>query len=159
MGTHYSGKKKEITALNSYIKLLRCVESLNARLALKLAAAGLTESQFSILEAIYHLGPLSQKELGKKLLKSGGNITMVIDNLEKQKLVERKRGTRDRRQFIIHLTDEGSSLIKREFPKHVGNIVDYFSNLNEEEHVELQRICKKLGLFVMNPDCSIEKKF
>ena len=81
MGTHFSGSKKNIEALNSYIKLIRSAESLSSKINLQLSEFGLTESQFGVLDALYHLGPMKQKELGKKILKSGGNITMVINNL------------------------------------------------------------------------------
>jgi MarR family 2-MHQ and catechol resistance regulon transcriptional repressor len=103
MGTHYKGSKKEVNSLNTYIKLIRVVESLNSTLYVSLLKEGLTESQFGVLEALFHLGPMSQKNLGGKLLKSGGNITLVIDNLEKRGLVIRRRGVVDRRYFNIQL--------------------------------------------------------
>ena len=107
MGTNYKGSKKTVSALNSYIKLIRSAESLNSKLNLVLNLYGLTESQFGVLDSLLHLGPMKQKELGKKILKSSGNITMVINNLEKQGMVQRKRGEKDKRQFIIHLTSKG----------------------------------------------------
>ena len=111
MGTHYKGTTKEKLALDTFIKFVRSADSLSSRLKLILAKNSLTESQFNVLDALYHLGHLTQKELGKKLLKSGGNITMVIDNLEKLGLVERRRGKKDRRTFTIHLTGEGKNKI------------------------------------------------
>ena len=87
MGTHYNGSTKEIDALDSYIKLIRSAESLNAKINLELSAFDLTESQFGVLDALFHLGPMKHKEIGKKILKSGGNITMVINNLERRELV------------------------------------------------------------------------
>ncbi len=52
---------------------------------------GLTESQFGVLDSLFHLGPMKQKEIGKKILKSGGNITMVINNLEKRGIGSEKK--------------------------------------------------------------------
>lgn len=97
MGTHYNGSKKETDALDSYIKLVRSAESLNAKINLELSEFGLTESQFGVLDALLHLGSMKHKEIGKKILKSGGNITMVINNLERRELVQRKRGEKDKR--------------------------------------------------------------
>ena len=91
MGTHYKGTAKEKLAPDTFIKLIRSVNSLSSGINLILSKNSLTESQFNVLDALYHLGHLTQKELGKKLLKSGGNITMVIDNLEKLGLVTKKR--------------------------------------------------------------------
>ncbi|SRR5690606_4836550 len=146
MPTHYKGKKSEVNALNVYIKLIRAAESITARVHAHIYEKGITVTQFSVLEALYHLGPLYQKELGDKLLKSGGNITLVIDNLEKQGLVRRERGSRDRRQFIIHLTDAGKEKIESIFPKHAEAITKEFEILTEEERTELERLLKIIGL-------------
>jgi len=148
MGTHYSGSKKTVEALNSYIKLIRAAESLSSKINLVLGESGLTESQFGILDALYHLGPMKQKELGKKILKSGGNITMVINNLEKRGLVQRKKGEMDKRQFIIHLTNGGKNLIQELLPTVTKKVKNYFEILSKDEQKELQRICKIIGLQV-----------
>ncbi len=146
MGTHFKGSKKEINSLNSYIKLKRAAEAVSSRINASLGKKGLTESQFGILEALYHLGPLSQKELGDKLFKSGGNITLVVDNLEKQELVKRERGKPDRRYFKIHLTDKGTNLVKEIFPTQLNLIIEEMSVLSEKEHLQFQEFCKKIGI-------------
>jgi len=90
MPSHYNGTPQEIQALDTFIKLTRAVDSLYARLARRGALGDLTLSQFGVLEALYHLGSMSQSDICSKLLKSGGNMTLVIDNLEKHGLVQRK---------------------------------------------------------------------
>lgn len=146
MGTHFKGSKKEINSLNSYIKLKRAAEAVNSRINASLGKKGLTESQFGILEALLHLGPLSQKELGDKLFKSGGNITLVVDNLERQELVKRERGKPDRRYFKVHLTDKGTNLIEEIFPAQLNLIVEEMSKLSEKEHLQFQEFCKRIGI-------------
>jgi len=146
MGTHYKGSKREKRALDSYTKLMRAADTINSAVNLSLSKFGLTESQFNVLDALYHLGPLSQKELGYKLLKSGGNITMVIDNLEKDAYVERKRGTEDRRIFFVHLTKKGGKKIKEILPMQVNFITNEMNRLSKTEQIELQRLCKKIGI-------------
>ncbi len=146
MGTFYKGSKKEVNALNVFIKLTRAVESLSSTLNTSLAKEGLSESQFGVLEVLYHLGPMSQKNLGNKLLKSGGNITLVIDNLEKRGLVLRRRGVVDRRYFNVHLTEKGKKLIGIVFPKQLKIITEEIGILNEAEQHELQRMCRLIGL-------------
>jgi len=148
MGTHYKGSRKETDALNSYIKLIRAAESLNSKINLELSKHDLTESQFGVLDALLHLGPLKQKEIGKKILKSGGNITMVIDNLEKQDLVQRKRGEKDRRHIIVHLTAKGKNKILDVLPYIIEIIKKHFEILNSAEQKEFQRLCKITGLQV-----------
>lgn len=146
MPTHYEGSKEQVSTLNTFIKLMRATESLNQRLIRHLSEADLTISQFGILEALLHLGSQNQKELGQKLLKSGGNITLVIDNLEKSGYVSRKKDPNDRRALIVDLTVQGKSYIEDFFPKHLEKITEEFSVLDDREKEELGRICKKIGM-------------
>lgn len=146
MGTHFKGNKEVQNTLNAFIKLTRASESVNGRLARHLSEANLTVSQFGTLEALLHLGPLNQRELGQKLLKSGGNITLVIDNLQKNGLVEKKTDPSDRRAVIISLTGKGSDFIEDFFPQHLEKIKEEFSVLTSEEKSQLAAICKKLGV-------------
>lgn len=150
MGSQFKGSKKTTEALNSYIKLIRSAESLSSKINLELSEYGLTESQFGVLDALLHLGPMKHKEIGKKILKSGGNITMVINNLERRELVQRKRGEQDKRQFIIHLTSKGKSKILETLPHIFKSIKKHFEILNKEEKKELQRLCKIVGLQIRN---------
>jgi MarR family 2-MHQ and catechol resistance regulon transcriptional repressor len=124
---------------------MRAASSVSARLGGSISEAGLTESQFGALEALYHLGPLHQCELGEKLLRSGGNITLVVDNLEKRGLVRRERETDDRRFVTVHLTDNGRRLVARIFPRHVARVVEEMKVLTPAEQEELGRLCRKLG--------------
>lgn len=146
MGTHFKGNKEVQNTLNAFIKLTRASESVNGRLARHLSEANLTVSQFGTLEALLHLGPLNQRELGQKLLKSGGNITLVIDNLQKNGLVEKKTDPSDRRAVIISLTGKGRDFIEDFFPQHLEKIKEEFSVLTPEEKEQLAAICKKLGV-------------
>lgn len=146
MGTHFKGSKEEQKTLNAFIKLTRASESVNGRLSRHLSDANLTVSQFGTLEALLHLGPLNQRELGQKLLKSGGNITLVIDNLQKNGLVEKKTDPKDRRAVIISLTSKGRDFIEDFFPQHLAKIKEEFSVLTSDEKEQLASICKKIGV-------------
>lgn len=145
MGTHYKGTPREVRALNAFIKLNRAAESLGARLAEQLARHELTVSQFGVLELLLHLGPRCQKEIAHKLLKSGGNITLVIDNLERRGLVERVRNQDDRRYVTVHLTGGGRRLIEEVFPRHVESIVEEMGALSPKEQELLGDLCKRVG--------------
>jgi len=146
MQKELGGNNKELRALGTYVKLMRAAESITSRVHKHLSSVGLTVSQFGVLEAIYHLGPLSQKDLGQKILRSSGNITLVIDNLEKRRLVRRERNAADRRIFIVHLTDEGQKLIRNIFPSHAALITSELSVLNATDQKILGDLCKKVGM-------------
>ena len=132
--------------LNAYTKLMRAAESVTGRTARVMTASDLTVSQFGILEALFHKGPLCQRDIAAKILKSTGNITMVLDNLERRGLVRRERTAEDRRYITIKLTDEGQKLIAEVFPRVQAAIIGEMSILDETEQKELGRLCRKLGL-------------
>src|SRR5579885_88574 len=142
MPTHFTGEAPLVRALDAYIKLSRASDTLDSRLAAALAREGLTTGQLGVLEALLHLGPLSQTDICRKLLRSGGNVTTVIDNLERQHLVRRKRRSDDRRVVTVELTATGRRLIGRGFPGHARRIA---AALAAAEQIELGRLCRKLG--------------
>lgn len=146
MGTQYKGPEEDVQALDAYIKLMRAAESVSARVQARLADFDLTLSQFGVLDALYHLGPLTQGELARKILKSSGNITMVVDNLEKRGLALRERGRKDRRYNTVRLTEEGRALFRKILPGHVQAIREEIGVLNSEEQAMLGTLCKKVGL-------------
>lgn len=146
MGTHYDGTAEEKRALNAYIKLSRSAEAVSQAINGHLRDVNLTISQFGVLEALYHLGPMQTGEVGEKILKSSGNMTLVIDNLVKRGLVRRQRREDDRRCINIHLTSEGEALVKQIWPKHLGGVVNVFAALTAEEQVQLATLSRKVGL-------------
>jgi len=145
MGTHHRGTSAETRALDAFIKLSRANDTVGHALNRVMAGERLTVSQFGTLEALYHLGQLSQRELGAKILKSSGNITLVIDNLEKRGLVRRVACPTDRRVTKLNLTEPGRALIERIFPAHVRGVVETFAVLTSAEQDHLARLTKKLG--------------
>ena len=145
MPTHYKGDPKAVLALDTYIKFTRAANAFESRLFQTGILEDLTPSQFGVLETLYHLGPLCQGEVSAKLLKSTGNITLVLDNLEKRGLVRRVREIEDRRMVKIFLTPEGEVLIRRVFPLMVEAITQEFGMLTAEEQAQLGILCRKLG--------------
>jgi len=145
MPTHYKGNPRERTALNAYINLVRASETILSRVAADLGARGLTIGQFGALEVLFHLGPMCQKELSEKLLRTGGNVTFVIDRLQRRGWVQREPVESDRRKLLIRLTAGGKQLLERIFPLHVRAIVNEFGRLDLREQQTLRRLCRKLG--------------
>jgi MarR family 2-MHQ and catechol resistance regulon transcriptional repressor len=125
---------------------MRAAESVTGRVNRFMAAANLTISQFGVLEALHHKGPHCQRDIAAKILKSTGNITLVIDNLEKRGLVRRERDSDDRRYLTIHLSEEGAALIATVFPEVEKAIVAEMETLTDDEQKQLGSLCKKLGM-------------
>ncbi|HTX64669.1 MAG TPA: MarR family transcriptional regulator [Opitutaceae bacterium] len=144
MGTHFKGSAEQVAALDAYIKLVRSTDSLTARVHTVLPA-DLTITQFGVLEALHHLGPMCPSEIAGKVLKSAGNLTLVIENLTKADLVRRERNPDDRRFFTIHLTAKGEAFIRALFPKIARAITAEFGVLSPAEQTTLAGLCRKLG--------------
>ncbi len=145
MPTRYLGSRAEMRTLNTFIKLTRCTNSLFARIAERNTLADITPSQFAVLEALYHLGHLTQGEISAKVLKSGSNMTTVIDNLERDGYVRRERDEKDRRVIHVHLTEAGRGKLEAILPGHIAALVDEFKVLSAREQETLGELCKKLG--------------
>lgn len=135
--------KDQRKALNLYVKLMRATNRTTSRIHRHLSEDNLTVSQFAVLEALYHLGPLCQGELGQKILKSNANLTTVVDGLEKKSLVRRDRSGSDRRRVTVHLTESGETLISRVFPRHAKVVAREFDFLSDDEKDELTGLLKK----------------
>jgi MarR family transcriptional regulator, 2-MHQ and catechol-resistance regulon repressor len=141
----HKGPLREVRALDAYVKLMRAANCVTAKVHRHLGNRNLTVGQLGVLDALHHLGPLSLRQLAGKNLMSPSNITMVVDNLEKRGLVERRRESPDRRIVEVRMTQKGTELFLELFPTHVTGIVEEMAALTESEQEELSRLCKKLG--------------
>ena len=135
-------------ALRMWIALARCYSTYSRAVACKVSEYGLTTPQFGVLEALYHLGPLSLGELAEKLLVTGGNVTYVMDRLEEQDLVYRERSPEDRRVIQAKLTEKGRQTIGEVFPGHGAYIEQVSGHLDREEQDTLRYLLKKLGVAI-----------
>jgi MarR family 2-MHQ and catechol resistance regulon transcriptional repressor len=138
------GKKIDL-ALSLWIKLVRAHDTFNHLTAANIREFGLTPAQFGVVECLGHLGPLLIGDLTRKHLVSGGNMTVVVDNLEKEGIVKRTVDKKDHRAFHVGLTPKGKKLFNKIFVKHAEYIASLVSVLTESEQVELASLLKKLG--------------
>ncbi len=145
MPTRYGGPEAERRALSAFINLVRASEAVSSALHRDLGAKGLTSSQFGVLEALLHLGPLCQGDLAGKLLRSGGSTTSVVEGLEKRGLVVRQRTEEDKRFVRVALTSRGRKMIGEIFPPHAAAVERLFAVLSAEEQEQLRALCRKLG--------------
>jgi MarR family transcriptional regulator, 2-MHQ and catechol-resistance regulon repressor len=134
-------------ALNTFVKLVRGYSTITR---LEVAHIrndyGLTGPQFGVLDSLGHLGAMSMCEISRKMLVTGGNITVVVDNLERDGLVKRMPNPQDRRSMTVDLTPRGRKLFDKIFPDHARNMTRMFSVLTEAEQKRLGELMKKLGM-------------
>ncbi|HMH42190.1 MAG TPA: MarR family transcriptional regulator, partial [Pyrinomonadaceae bacterium] len=103
-------------------------------------------SDFAVLEALLHKGPLPVNEIGKKVLLTSGSITVAVDRLETKGFVERRAHGTDRRTRVVHLTKSGRKLITRAYADHAADMERLVSaSLTRTERETLIRLLKKIG--------------
>ncbi|MFT8313818.1 MAG: MarR family transcriptional regulator [Clostridium sp.] len=140
----YYGELSDLN-LKSLIALSRTAQNVRKREQRTIKEGGLTVSQFAVLEILYHKGDLRVCEIIEKSLSTGGNMTVVIDNLAKEDLVRRCIDPKDRRVNLISITEKGRKIVSDIFPKHLENINEIFSVLTAEEKKNLINLLKKLS--------------
>jgi len=141
--TKYGQKIDE--ALSLWVKLTRAYLTFSKKVSENVKSFNLTEPQFGALECLGHLGAMPIGTLCNKQLVSGGNMTLVIDNLEKEGLAERIHGKKDRRTIVVQLTPKGEELFNSIFIHHAEFITGLASVLSKEEIHQLSSLLKKLG--------------
>jgi MarR family transcriptional regulator, 2-MHQ and catechol-resistance regulon repressor len=137
---------RQALSLKSWIVLSRAYTAVAKRAQADIARHDLTQTEFAILEALLHKGPLLLSELKSKILVTAGGITYLVDRLQAKGLVERRSCERDRRAYYAALTPAGEAVIGKVFPEHAEAITDAFSSLTEDELREATRLLRKLGL-------------
>ena len=124
-------------------KAARAVEAYAEKSISQVAMCG---SDFAVLEALLHKGPLPVNEIGKKVLLTSGSITTAVDRLEEKKLVERRAHGTDRRAKVVHLTKEGKKLITRIYADHAADMERLASvSLTRKERETLIGLLKQIG--------------
>ncbi|SMC74208.1 MarR family winged helix-turn-helix transcriptional regulator [Sporomusa malonica] len=108
---------------------------------------GLNQTEFAVLELLYHKGPHPLQQIGEKILITSGSITYVINKLEKKGLLERKPCEEDRRIVYATLTEHGKALLAEIFPQHAETLTKAFQGLTVEEKQFAIDLVKKIGLW------------
>lgn len=142
-------KKKSYGELNNLnlkviVSLSRSTQKLHKRAGRIFNEDGLTTSQFAVLEALYHKGQLTVNEIIERILSTSGNMTVVISNLEKNALIEKKSNPADKRSWLISITEKGKKKFEGIFPKHLEDLKESLLDLTEGEKRTLVDILKKI---------------
>jgi MarR family 2-MHQ and catechol resistance regulon transcriptional repressor len=134
------------SGVHVFLVLWKASRALQAYAAKSIAKLEMCGSDFAVLEALLHKGPLPVNEIGKKVLLTSGSITVAVDRLETKGLVERHASGTDRRTRIVHLTKDGRKLISRAYAEHAADMERLASaSLTKAERETLIRLSKKIG--------------
>ena len=155
----------------------RIMEYVERALEAKFQEFGLTRASFDVLATLRREGPpysLSQRDLMKSLLRTSGSMSVRIDSMEREGLVQRNSQAEDRRASIVSLTEKGSKLLEQIVPEHLMNEASLLAGLDRTARKELIRLLRRwllsfevnsqeqtllhLGVIVLSPRVALQRR-
>jgi len=134
------------SGVHVFLVLWKAARAAEAYAEKSISELELCGSDFAVLEALLHKGPLAVNEIGRKVLLTSGSITVAVDRLEKKGLAERRAHGTDRRARIVHLTKEGRKVITPAYRDHAADMERLSSaSLTRAERKTLIGLLKKIG--------------
>ena len=126
-------------SLRLWLRLLSCTTRVEDKIRQKLRESfDITLPRFDLMAQLErHPDGLSMGELSRRMMVTGGNITTIVDQLEKEKLVLREVGVNDRRSFTVKLTKAGKDAFTDMAIAHEAWVADLFEGLSVSQQTEL----------------------
>ena len=140
-----SAAEDDLSGIHVWLVLWKASRAVEAQALRSIAEFGMVQSDFGVLEALLHLGPLSAKRLGQKVLLTSGSITAAVDRLADRGLVRREDDANDRRACIVHLTAPGRRLIEPAFAQHRAAMDELLAGFAIEDRRALLPLLRRLG--------------
>lgn len=139
------GEPRSKEAIRTWLRLLSCETVIEQQLrSFFRKQFDVTLPQFDVMAELERTGkPMTMSELSRELMVSNGNVTGVIDRLERAGFVTRTRAEHDRRVQYIALTPEGRSRFDDMARHHEAWLDDLFSDLSREDMASLQKLLLK----------------
>jgi MarR family 2-MHQ and catechol resistance regulon transcriptional repressor len=135
---------ESITA-SLWVVLARAYRSVAAYAEQSVAKFGICMSDFMILEALLHKGPMTMSDLCNAVLIQGAGMTAAADRLEKKKWIERVADETDRRARVVRLTKEGTSAAKTLYRRHVRDLDELFGYLGIVDRLDARNTLKTIA--------------
>ena len=146
MDREFIARRGDHSALRIWLRLLTCTQLIERRVRSGLREEfGTTLPRFDLMAQLErHPEGLKMNELSRLLMVTGGNITAIVDQLEKEGQVERLDDSADRRAFRIRLTRAGEKSFTEMARAHEQWVVELLAGLTRKEHDELLKLLAKL---------------
>ena len=140
-----TSQKQDFTGVHVWLVLMKAFQALATHAAESIQRTNLCDSDFRVLEALLHKGPLPVNTIGPKVWLTPGSISVAVDRLVKKALVSRNDQAGDRRVRRVELTAKGRALITGGFREHAAAMENVVGVLSKKERLALLRVLKKLG--------------
>ena len=137
---------EKIAAAKLWLVLARAAGSIGTYIERSMGLKGYCLTDFMILEALLHKGPMTISAIGEKVLLASASMTSAIDRLEERRLVHRSLSAEDRRVRLVDLTGDGRLFITQLFAQHVNDLEAISTDISQEERKVLYSALKKIGL-------------
>jgi MarR family transcriptional regulator, 2-MHQ and catechol-resistance regulon repressor len=138
-------KSDKVSGTQLWLVLIKAYHALLGFTEHTLKDSGLGESEFRILEALLHKGPMPVNTIGPKVYLTPGSISVAVDRLLKRGLVTRTNSTEDRRVRVVDLTASGRRLIEQVFAAHARQVDRLAGVLSPKERRQIARGLKAFG--------------
>jgi len=135
----------DVSGVHIWLIVVKAYQSMAVYAARSFQESGLGDSDFRVLEALLHKGPLPVNAIGPKVFLTPGSISSAVDRLYERGLVSRTESETDRRVRVVDLTPEGRTLIKQTFSAHAKDMEKLAEVLSNGERLQLAKALKKLG--------------
>lgn len=135
----------DLSGTHLWLVLWKAARSIEAHSTRSIGRFDMGATDFGVLEALLHKGPLTVTQLGEKVLLTSGSMTAAIDRLVARGLVTRCDDAKDRRARIIKLTPEGHELIERAFAEHREAMEQAVAGFSEQDRAALLPLLRRLG--------------
>ena len=145
MGRKETIQMPDTTGVHVWLVLMKAFKALTLHAEESIERTELGDSDFRVLEALLHKGPLPVNTVGPKVWLTPGSISVAVDRLVKRGLVSRNDQAGDRRVRQVKLTAKGRALIARGFREHAAVMENAVGVLSKTERQTLLRLLKKLG--------------
>ncbi|HET9646454.1 MAG TPA: MarR family transcriptional regulator [Burkholderiaceae bacterium] len=141
LGHEARARSSDHAALKLWLRMLSCVTEIEAEIRRRLRERfGISLARFDYLAQLYrHAEGLKMRDLSRYLMVTGGNVTALTDDLERDGLVLRQSSPTDRRSWIVHLTPKGRREFEAMAHEHEQWIVELFSGLDERTVKQLHQ--------------------
>src|SRR5438094_6822933 len=139
--------RQDSTGVHVWLVFMKAFQALIPPAAESIERTNLCDSDFRVLEALLHKGPLPVNTIGPKVWLTPGSISVAVDRLVKKGLVSRNDQAGDRRVRQVELTAKGRALITGGFREHAGAMENSMRVRSKRERLTLQQLLKKLGKY------------
>jgi DNA-binding MarR family transcriptional regulator len=133
LGLEGRARHSDHAKLRLWLRLLSCTTHVETEIRRRLRARfGITLARFDYMAQLYrHRDGLKMRDLSRYLMVTGGNVTSLTDDLERDGLVVREGSPTDRRAWIVRLTPHGRTSFESMAREHEEWIVELFTGLDD----------------------------